>query len=136
MCCCASAKAGAAIKTSATGTAENTRMIAPSASPGGGPSSGARSSIQPRVGVLSSSVLLWERRPGEIYQRNSNLLRHFEDPVIPVKFAVYDALDARVGDHLEAGPAGAGGRIDVRPFDAHAVAGGLEDGVGLGMDGG
>ena len=42
---------------------------------------------------------------------------------------------SRVGDQLEAVPAGAGGDVDLGPVDPHAVLGRLDDRVGLGVDG-
>src|SRR5437899_1653841 len=97
------------------------------------------SSIPPSYGVVSSSLLFGREHvrkldrsrhgpggscPGrrQIDQIDADLMRHVENAVVAVKFAVDDALDARVGDQLEAGPAGARGRVDVRPFDAHAVS--------------
>src|SRR5690242_2516579 len=75
-------------------------------------------------------------RRGEIDEGDADPPGHVEDALVPVELAIDDPLDAGVGDHLEAGPAGAGGGVDVRGLDAHAVARRLEDGVGLGVDGG
>ncbi len=65
---------------------------------------------------------------------DTDLFGDRKDPVVAVKFTVADAFQPRVGDHFKARPARARGRIDRRAVDAHAVLGGLQDRIGLGVD--
>src|SRR5690606_4168043 len=71
--------------------------------------------------------------PGEIHQLDGETGRVLEDPGVPVELAEHDARATAVGDQLEAGPAGARGRVDGRAVDGDAVLGRLDDGVGLGV---
>src|SRR2546428_10858340 len=109
--------------------------------PPGDPRDGSRSSIPPGGGVMSSSLLFrhgGDRRlaRGEIDQLDPQAARDVEDPIVPVELAVDDPLDPGVGDQLEAGPAGARARVDVRALDADTAACRLQDCVPLGVGGG
>ena len=68
-------------------------------------------------------------------QFHVELGRHLEDPCIPIEFAENDPLEACIGDHLEAAPAGRRGHIDGCALDSGAVRGCLDHRVGLGVDG-
>src|SRR5262245_46511058 len=63
-------------------------------------------------------------------------LRNREDTLVPVELEVADAAQPSVRDHLETGPAGRGGHVNRAAIDHYPVLGSLDDGVGLGVDGG
>src|ERR1700759_2173365 len=66
---------------------------------------------------------------------DADLARDLEDPVVAIELAVGDAHDAGVGELLEAVPARARRDVVGGAVDVHAVARGLDDRVGLGVDG-
>src|SRR5690606_27154236 len=71
----------------------------------------------------------------EVHERDAERRGRFEDPRVPVELAEDDALDAGVGDGLEAAPTRRRGHVEVGAVDAGAVLGGLDDGVHLGVRG-
>src|SRR6185436_6779564 len=71
----------------------------------------------------------------QIHQVDADLRRGLARALVAIELAVVDLADAGVGDELEAVPARRGGGVELRAIDADAVFGGLQDGVGLGVDG-
>ncbi len=58
-----------------------------------------------------------------------------EDAVVPVEFPIINILDPRVGDDLEAIPAGRRGDVNIGAVHPDPVLGGLDNGVRLRVDG-
>src|SRR5581483_6871173 len=54
-----------------------------------------------------------QRRHPQIHQLDPHLFRHFFRSLVAIELAVVDLADARVGDQLEAVPAGGGGRVQL-----------------------
>src|ERR1700674_5027449 len=84
---------------------------------------------------LAPEALRRRRGRSSLDQLDLQLAGDLEDPVVPVELAVHDAPGPRIGDELEARPAGARGRVEIGAIDAHTVLRGLEDRVRLSVDG-
>src|SRR4051812_30917966 len=93
--------------------------------------------ITTRRAIARRSALVPARRGYvalQVHQIDREPRRDVEDALVAIELAVDDAPNARVGDLLEAVPAGAGGDVNHSAVDEDAVLGGLDDGVGLGVD--
>src|SRR5438552_9110562 len=123
----------------ATGTAANARMACPLCRRGS-PATAVAQAFGRVGGYVKQSAFQAQGRSlacsREIDQLDPHAPRDIEDPLVPIELAVDDPLDPGVGDHLEAGPAGAGARVDISPFDPDPIAGSLQDRIRLGVDGG
>src|SRR5690606_10192579 len=71
----------------------------------------------------------------EVHELDPELLRDVEDLLVAVELAEDDLRESRVRDEAKATPAGRRGDVDRAAVDAVSVAGGLHDGVRLGVDG-
>jgi len=71
----------------------------------------------------------------DLTDKHAQSLGGIENTVVPIKFPVINILDAGVGHDLKAIPTRRGGDVDVGAVHPHAVLGGLDNGVGLRVNG-
>ena len=85
-----------------------------------------------KIDCDARSAMLFEHHAHEL---DIGLWGNGENSLVTVKLEIQDPFDAAVGDKLEATPARGSGDVDIGAIDGGPVLGGLNDGIGLGMNG-
>ena len=70
----------------------------------------------------------------QLHQSDPQSFGNGKNPFVPIELTIADSVDSRIGHQFKAVPARARRRVQWCPFTATPVLGGLDDGIGFGMD--